>query len=73
MTEIFSPSSSAHQSHQERGESGDDVPAGHGLQEGAAGDQATGTQSQTGLSSAGGRKMTMFLRLTGNKCGNVNV
>ena len=51
----LSPPSSVDQPHQERGESCDDVPAGHGLQEGAAGDQNTGAQSQTGLSSAGWR------------------
>ena len=50
---ILSAASSVDQPHQERGESRDDVPAGHGLQEGAAGRQVTGDQPQTGLSSAG--------------------
>ena len=61
LTKILSPHSSVDQPHQERGESCHDVPAGHGLQEGAAGDQDTGAQSQTGLCSAGWSNPGRFL------------
>ena len=51
-TQLF-PLSPADQPHQERGEGRHFVPAGHGLQEGAAGNQVAGALPQTGLSTAG--------------------
>ena len=46
----------ADQPHQERGEGSDLVPAGHGLQEGAARDKDPGIVSQIGKCSTGASK-----------------